>query len=155
MTNTDDVWKRFCDIAAINFKGSLSRRDRIAMMFALECLRRQDVDRGMAVTSALHVLSYGGAESRKLKEAAVPAWYETTLRARLALALRVLLRVDEHSACDKHTSCCSSVGVYSPCPYRLEDASDPDSSGIPRRIHPLWEDAPTFDPNVTPAAFPC
>jgi hypothetical protein len=65
------------------------------MVLALECLRAEEPD-GMRVDAARAVLWRGDRDARDLERATMRIWHggHRLLRARLALALRVLLRAD-------------------------------------------------------------
>jgi hypothetical protein len=136
----------------------LSRRDRAALRLAYEVLLRDD-----AVGHARRALSLGGPMSRAIEDAsyalAAPLGMRI-LRARLALLLRVVLRVDrgdfgalrcEHGARTlwrvlptsewpsrdepRLAYACPCLGAWRPCvePWPL------------RVIRPLWESAPPHD----------
>jgi hypothetical protein len=107
----------------------LSRRDRAAMELALEELRREDF-----VYRCGNVLAYGGRISLDLIEEVTGAWVRSRLlRARLALLLRCLLRVDRGDFG-------ATVWVGCNC------VCDGDNGGwVPAPVRPLWADAPPHE----------
>ena len=116
----------------------LSLRDRAAMVLALECLRREcpphllrvDDLAKLHVEAARDVLEYGRAnhEIAVYVHGVAPR----LLRARLALALRVLLRVN--------------AGDMGPS-VRVFDFSMPGGwADDPLPVRPLWEQAPRSEP---------
>jgi hypothetical protein len=127
----------------------LSRRDRAAMELGLESLRlavsrRVDaysVDE-CGVEWAREALQLGWLVSSRLRQAAwtssVRVGAARLLRARLALALRVLLRVDR--------------GDYGPVEWSgCRCNCDGDAGGwLPRRYTAAWESAPQWEAGVTP-----
>lgn len=131
----------------------LRRRDRAAMALALECLRASDEPPHVALGRAANVLDAPGYDGRArsqvwnalcaAQQGGLPGDWLTVqrfLRARLALLLRVLLRVDAGEQVEWVAQCavCHEVrgaGCWAPrscwCgPYRMA-----------RRIRPLWEAA--------------
>src|SRR5687768_2688627 len=114
------------------------------MTLALECLRAGEWG------DAYDALGAGGEESTRLWRDANSCYARVhgdrrILFVRVALALRVLLRIDEHAECDAHTSCCSSVGVWLPCPYVMPGTPTGDGPADARRVAPLWESAPAHE----------
>jgi hypothetical protein len=139
---------------------SLSRRDRAAMLLALEGIRH-DVRwmYGVAGTGVpLEVLAYGPGD---LYAAVMDArvlllakdWRTATrlLRARLALALRVLLRAsgtEESGAPGGYAiDACETCGGYGLRPGWYDDVDCVTCDGcgtreVPIRVRALWEMAP-------------
>jgi len=112
----------------------LSRRDRAAMTLALECVRESRC----GLNEASRALGIGDADSRFLREAMGHNWYghvDRVRRARLALALRVLLR------CDRGRD---DLGDFGPIAWNAWDSDGPvderDFTRLP--VRPLWEMAP-------------
>lgn len=120
----------------------MSRRDRAALVLAYECARRWRFAADSAV-SARRALSMGeGAALDLLCDTNAISVRETggrQLRARLALALRVLLRVDRGDFGRTEW-----VGCHCAC--------DGDRGGwVPAPVRPLWEQAPAwFNDGMTP-----
>lgn len=127
----------------------MTRRDRATMSLALECLR----DKDRYVGDAIGILGeYGGDACEALGAATI--WTsmvsDRLMRARLALALRVLLRVDAgggHEWGGTH-ECWAEVSGSEMCMH-------PESNGWawapyqgwrrPLRVRPLWESAPAHE----------
>ena len=142
----------------------LSRRDRAAMTLALECVRESRC----GLNEASRALGIGDADSRFLREAMGHNWYghvDRVRRARLALALRVLLRCDRgrddlgdfgpRVGRVVQPGTCITCGGAGPLTYttvRGEACSSVCASLarriLPRRsiaIRPLWESAPPHE----------
>jgi hypothetical protein len=124
------------------------------MQLALECLRGDMEGPVRGVIGARRALSEGGTVAAALLEDAnIISAHETggrLLRARLALALRVLLRADRHRRCSAEHACGGRfAGHPQVCPYRnaIEWVTTEDdfywrNRPEPRRVRPLWLDAP-------------
>lgn len=147
---------------------ALSRRDRAALALALECLR------GGEWMAPDHLAS-AGVVSQRLFEAwweaaweaesrggeGGPEWDRVTqrlLRARLALALRVLLRADAWDYGRRWWHCSAECGAgdltrwpppeSAPCVHCDEGAIDGPGVYVHAEyepIRPMWERAPAHD----------
>jgi len=123
----------------------LSRRDRAAMTLALECVRESRC----GLNEASRALGIGDADSRFLREAMGHNWYghvDRVRRARLALALRVLLRADAGDFARRVV--CPECGSRLPDHYKGGERIVCDENDVERsafrtcRVRPLWESAP-------------
>lgn len=137
---------------------TLSRLDRAAMQTAYELCRSQ------WRLNAYQALQHGGQLSRSIWHAYVreywsdaPVDIQWAVLARLALLLRVLLRDGSPPRLVE----AYTIGIFGarapalPHPWRLVRKDYPnlrfqEEATWERPIRPLWEDAPAFDPNVTP-----
>lgn len=128
--------------------GRLSRRDRAAMVLALECIRARH-----GLNRAMRALEMGPPHGTsvtvvfRIEDAQCVAYppSDRILRARLALTLRVLLRVDAGDFGPRaRCAACGSASVtrspkahapwcYGACSKRTRYGS--------RRYRPLWEHA--------------
>lgn len=112
----------------------LTRRDRAAMVLALECIRRGD-----SIGGVLLPLDCAGTAARILAGDVFDVWArdyaqgndEVMLRARLALYLRAVLRADAGDFGHYFKTCTDD---RCDCWGRKKWNS--------RRIRPLWESAP-------------
>jgi len=113
---------------------SFSRRDRAALALALECLRAgDDYDASSALFAGAHEETCSA-----IRLAFLDAGFSTPNRilcARLALALRVLLRVDAGDFGRCRTWVCDQE--HQPCWLETHRAYEP--------VRPLWCDAPPHE----------
>lgn len=144
----------------------MTRRDRAALVLALECLRAVEDGPVHGVVSARRALSMGdGVALALLGASSAVSAHETggrILRARLALALRVLLRCDaweRDGGYAAHDLSPWDVTSLPPGhPYSSADetwqAYETAMAGTWYRrakpVRPLYSLAPAHDPAITP-----
>lgn len=141
--------------------GGLSRRDRVAMEGALEnlrlwCTRRPtEEDADTALVDALDALDLIGTDRPQLLGGAIPRERRKrghiigstrVLRARLALVLRAVLRM-ERSDFGRLGYRCTRCTWRHRSPARSADFCDCDApiEAVRWPMRPLWEDAPPHD----------
>lgn len=130
--------------------GTLSRRDRAAMVLAYEALRLGHLG------AAMDILGHGDEEAYRLRVVARSEfdWVcfdrrersYRLLRARLALLLRVLLRADAGDYGEVTCERCGNRGdgtheTGEPCGLCWQTCVEPVPSYRPRHFAPLWESA--------------
>lgn len=130
----------------------LRRRDRAAMALALEQVRARH-----GLFACLAALTYGAAVSGCVRHAMNDAWQwhfhhgrgpvpGDLLRARLALLLRVLLRVDAGDYVALECDTCGRPGDHTVsegdrCGWCWREGSEPGGIWYAMDVRPLWQEA--------------